>query len=191
MCESEQTTGHRWPNISERFEAIDFGNFEENPLKLKHASFVLLTVVFAAVPAFADKIPSELKRGHETLVSYQDFSAKKDVAEEFAVPVLAHGRFDAHDFRPASLSNSASDLRHGVESIDFGSDLGESIEADGKGLRSPHVDNDLDPRDAIGSVVNVPEPGTQSLLLFGFAGLGLLVFWRKPGRPQSLVILAL
>jgi len=80
----------------------------------------------------------------------------------------------------AALLNSAPGLNnHRASWFDLGSKHGVSFGRDDEKARGKHNGRDRDDGDGPLSVVAIPEPGSLTLLLFGLAVLGMIVFRRN------------
>lgn len=168
----------------------------------RHGSFLLAVVLSTAAPAFADRIPADFRDGDRGSVSMQGFPHKRalqdaSVARNFGLSTFKEDEFRI-EFSPAvrmsdfrkdgkisdvgALLNSGpgSDNRQ-MSLFDLGSKHGDSFGRDNEQGRWKHNENERDWDDGDGPrcVVATPEPGSQTLLLFGLAGLGMIMFRRN------------
>ena len=169
-------------------------------MKHRHGSFFLAVVLSTAAPAFADKIPVNLTEGDRGAVSMQgspDKNALKDASasrtfglsafKEDASRIKLNPAVRMSDFSKdgkisdlAALLNSAPGLNnHRASLFDLGSKHGVSFGRDDEKARGKHNGRDRDDGDGPLSVVAIPEPGSLTLLLFGLAVLGMIVFRRN------------
>jgi hypothetical protein len=160
-------------------------------LKLKHSSLFLALVLATAGPAFADHIATGSKLGDGDFISTEGSSqtgsftrtsdmrlfkegtagTTQDVAVQFC---NSHeNKTDSDAAMPSVIGTDSED--HKETLADFGSKHGKSF---GK-----HDDKDWD--DGVTSVVAVPEPGSQLLLLVGLMGLGMSLYLRHLLRIAS------
>ncbi len=146
-------------------------------MNCKSTSLFLAVVLSAAAPAFADKIPVELRQTdgvfgftqesiHGTAAAFDSKRTKID-----AVGMLAYEHLTAN--------NAAVELidLHAISGNEFGKDSDKNWWKH-KGKKSKGGDGAL-------SVVAAQEPGSQILLLFGLAGLGIL-FHRRGSVKQTI-----
>lgn len=142
-------------------------------MNLKNTSFFLGMILSAAAPAFADKIPADLHQ--DGITHYTQLSADENGAA---------ARFGTDDTKFAELgvladsrpSASSTEIAFFVPRSNHGDALGRDNYYDRdqhKGRRRPDVgDGPL-------SSVAASEPSTRLLLVFGLAGLGMLVYRRN------------
>jgi len=130
-------------------------------------------ILSAAAPAFADKIPADLHQLE--LTQHTQLSVDGD---------RAGVRFSTEDAKlaeialPARFRQSADDVETAffIPRADRGDAFGRvNFDDRGKheGRRHPYAGG------SPASSVTVPEPSAQLLLLFGLAGLGMLVYRRN------------
>jgi PEP-CTERM motif len=168
-------------------------------LGLKNSTFFLAITLFAAAPVFADgaidKAPVASMDGDRSDSSRQGMPHKNAL----------HGAATSRNFFPGSvkLSEARIDLGPAISSRGFserteGSDLdgprnGEPVsnirpvsvfDVDTKhgGSSGLNDHKDLDDGNGSLSVIAVPEPGSGTLSLFGFAILGMIAYGRKTLR---------
>jgi hypothetical protein len=138
---------------------------------------LFVAVIFSAAPALADKIPvdRETFSHHTQQWIHGNASAIRFVSEDTkiaGVDVLADSRL--------STSNTQ------VELFALGSNEGNAFGRDNDhNAWRKHRDKGRDGGDVPISSVAVPEPGSQLLLLFGLAGLGIL-FFRRNSLKQAI-----
>jgi hypothetical protein len=167
-------------------------------LKHRHGSFLLAVVLSTAAPAFADRIPADFRDGDRDSVSMQWCPHKKasqarnlglstfkedEFCIEFSPSVpMSDFRKDGKisDVRALRNSGPGSDNRQ-MSLFDLDSKHGDSFGRDHEQGRWKHNENERDWDDDEGprGVVATPEPGSQTLLLFGLAGLGIIMFRRN------------
>ena len=161
-------------------------------MNYKHGTLFLAFVLAAAAPAFADSVPGHSKDTNKYVTFSEDFLGQQDSQGNSAKcnflsgsPNEAgsqKGSFSAAPFSGFSRGESAT---YTLKLVDFGSSHGSSADKDnGKGKgKHDGKDKDGDGSGAGGGtpspLIAIPEPGSQSLLLFGLAGLGMFVYRRK------------
>jgi len=145
-------------------------------VKLRHGLFFLAVALATGTPAFADKLPANIADGDRDSISLQGSSLK----------TLSWDSFEKGEFRIAShFAGKMGDSAKGDETSDIFSPLKfgrgrNDRDADWSELGSKHADSfDRDRDDRLCVVVATPEPSSATLLLFGFAVLGIIVFRRS------------
>jgi hypothetical protein len=164
-------------------------------------AFILGTPAFA----FADTIPSHVMGDERPVTLVEGFTDHMDVQASLARPntlltSVEENRPRLFASSGASESGKAKDdkgvdlgkllsVENGFENqsiklVDFHVDQGAFFERDKGKIHGKHNgntgdgDGDSNGNGASGSVVSVAEPGSQTLLLFGLAGLGM-IFYRR------------
>jgi hypothetical protein len=175
---------------------------------LKSQQATLLLAVILAAPAFAlaDNIPGHSKTGSNYVTFSEGFSEQQDSQGgsarcNFLLSSVKENGMKTNYFARASFSdfakgdkgsNIGAPLNTGMESdsndvklVDFGGNpgassdkdkgkgLGKGREGDGDGNGTGSGDGDASPG------IPVAEPGSQTLLLFGLAGMGMFFYRRK------------
>jgi hypothetical protein len=161
-------------------------------LKLKHGLFFIAVVLSAVAPAFADKIPAALKYQEGNYVTVQDSPQKEVFERSFAFGTFNRTIFKKDEFSSElNLAVRMSEFRKGSEIADLGSDsrrvslLGVGFKHDDSGgkndekSRRKHKEGHRDDVHALAPIVAVPEPRSLTLLLFGLAVSGMIVYRRN------------
>jgi hypothetical protein len=168
-------------------------------LRRRHELFFLALVLSTAASAFADKIPDSFRDGDGASVYAQGSSDQKafqavSVHRDFGVSEFKEDEFGI-EFNPAvqmwdfgkdlKISEVGRPSNFGLDTgkdemrlFYLGSHHGDLFRRDKEKGWSSHNDNDLGDGDATLSVVAVPEPKPGTLLLFGLAGLGMILYRR-------------
>jgi PEP-CTERM motif len=155
-------------------------------LKLGHGLFFFAVVLLAGAPAFADKIDPSFADSDRDAFSLQGSSARTFSPEDsFAFCRLSITDLREGEFRIATNhAHLVSDPDNDDKSSDLFSRLNfrrgpRDRDADWSELGSKHVDSfDRDNDGRLYQVVATPEPASATLLLFGFAVLGVII-WRR------------
>jgi hypothetical protein len=167
---------------------------------LKNKQAPLLLTLILAVPAFAfaDNIPGHSKTGSnyvsfsEGLTDQQDSQSNSARCNLLLSAIKENGSATisfAGDEKAANLgaflSTGVGSNAHPITLVDFGADQGASSDNDkgkGKGKQGGGSGNGNGSPSGNGApspLIAVAEPGSQSLLLFGLAGVGVLFYRRK------------
>jgi len=157
---------------------------------------LLLAVTFAvAAPAFADNVPGHSKGGSNYVTFSEGFAAEQNSHGNSAQCNFLSGSSKEHQLSTGSVAGeSVSGIAAGenfVRAFDFGGNEGDSSDKDkGKGKGKHEGESGDGNGSGVGSgvlapLVSVPEPGLQSLVLFGLAGLGI-VSYRRKSLPSAL-----
>jgi hypothetical protein len=134
-------------------------------MNLKSSSFFLAVILSAATPALADNIPKN-RHIEERVLSFSGQSIEGDeVGVRFDSDEMRNSELSALvDSRPAEGKVPADWLAFGTHNVyTFGEDHD----------RAKHKDKRLENGEAA-SIVPVSEPGSQLLLLFGLASVGII-----------------
>jgi hypothetical protein len=151
-------------------------------LSYKGTSFVLAVILSAAAPAFADNISGDLRNvesgSHPTLFStYGNGSTVRfDSMEMKIAEVVALD----HEHLRASSTLVGTFWLGSNNGIGFG----KNTEKFSRKHNQKDHDGGVGPISSF-SAVSVPEPGSQTLLLFGLAGLGMF-FYRRSSLKQAV-----
>ena len=169
-------------------------------MKTKQAPMLLAVILAAPALAFADNIPGHSKTGNnyvtfsEGLTDQQDSQASSARCNILSGSIKENGSETNSFARDEKSANFASYLSPGVGSnahpvalVDFGPDQGASSDNDkgkgkAKGKQGEGSGNGNGTTSANGApspVIAITEPGSQPLLLFGLAGVGMLFYRRK------------
>lgn len=175
-------------------------------MKNKQGTLLLAVILAAPAFAFADNIPGHSKGGNNNVSLSEGFTGQQELQDgsakcnflfsspkENGVQTTSISGASLSDFAKGDKSSNlgtlagtgiSSDSRP-VNVVDFGSNKDSSFGRDeGKG-RGKHNGGDGDGNGpGVGSgdpppAVSVAEPGSQSFLLFGLAGMGTLFYRRK------------
>jgi hypothetical protein len=170
----------------------------------KQAPLLLTLILAAPAFAFADNIPGHSKSGNnyvafsEGLTDQQDSQGNSARCNFLLSSIKENGSETssfAKDEKGANLgtylSTGVDSSAHPVTLVDFGANQGASSDKDkgkgkGKGKQGGGAGNENGTASASGApspLIAVVEPGSQTLLLFGLAGLGVLFY-----RPKTLTI---
>ena len=160
----------------------------------KHVASILAFILASAAPAFADAFPGHATGGNKYVTFSEGFTSQQNsqggAAEcNFLIGVRGENGLSASSIVGAS-SSAPGASGESVKFVDFTGNQGASSASSdkdkgkGKGKGKPSggsgVGNGSGGGEGeTGSVVLVAEPGSQSLLLFGLGGLGMLFFRRK------------
>ena len=169
-------------------------------MKPKQAPLLLAVILAAPAFAFADNIPGHSKSGNnyvafsEGLTDQQDSQGNSARCNFLLSSIKENGSETSSFARDEKSANFASHLSTGVDSnalpvtlVDFGPDQGASSDNDkgkdkakGKqGEGSGNGNGTTSANSASSPDIAVAEPGSQPLLLFGLAGVGMLFYHRK------------
>lgn len=169
-------------------------------MKYKNAASLLALTLAAAIPLFADGIKGGGKyvtfsEGFTSQQSGQASSAEcnfllgatKENGLSTSSIVGSSTSAMAMGEKGATLGSSAAPSGNSINMVNFNGNNGASSDKDkgkgkGKGKQgggSGNGNGTTSGNGAPSSVTVVTEPGSQSLLLFGLAGLAMLVFMRK------------
>jgi hypothetical protein len=168
-------------------------------LRYRHGLLFLALALSTAVPAFADKVQVDFRDGDKGSVYTQSLPNAKELngasvyrnsglstsrGEEFRSEfngVVLLGEFS----NESKISDLDTLLNSGlgangyqVSLFDLRFNHGEFWERDGGKDWDNHNRWDRDGTGGTLSVVSTPEPGSLTLLLFGLAGLGMIVYRR-------------
>lgn len=171
----------------------------------KQGILLLLAILGTPVFAFADTIPSHVMDDERLVTRLDGFTDDVDFHGSLAGHDTSLASLEENGPRifassGASESRTAKDDRGvdpgkllGVENdienlpiqlVDFQADQGVFFQRDKRKIHGKHNgntgdgDGDRNGNGASGSVASVAEPGSQTLLLFGLAGLGM-IFYRR------------
>lgn len=174
----------------------------------KQGSLLLAVVLATAAPAFADSIPGHSRNGNNYVAFSEGLTDQQDLQGSsarcnFLLSSIKEDKSKTSSITPMSLSEFAkgekgsnlgalpgngfdSDSHH-PKVVDFGGDQGASSDnKNGKG-KGKHNGSDGDGNgNGTGSgsgapepLIPIAEPGSQTLVLFGLAGLGMFCYRRK------------
>ena len=165
-------------------------------MKPKQAPLLLAVILAAPAFAFADNIPGHSKSGNnyvafsEGLTDQQDSQGNSARCNFLLSSIKENGSETSSFAKDEKGANLGTYLSTGVDSnahpvtlVDFGANQGASSDKDkGKGKRGGGAGNENGTTSGSGApspLIAVAEPGSQTLLLFGLAGLGVLFYRRK------------
>lgn len=165
---------------------------------------LLLAFLFAAAPAFADSTSGHAKGGStnvsfsEGFISQQDssgnsarcnflFGAPKENGLSASSVIGSSSSAIGRGEKGSDLDSGGASSENSVRLVDFGGNGSDSSDKDkgkgkGKGKQGGGSGDGNGPTSGNGGpspLIVVAEPGSQSLLLTGLAGLGMLFFRRK------------
>lgn len=164
---------------------------------------LLLAFLFAAAPAFADSTSGHAKGGSTNVSFSEGFISQQDSSGNSAQCNFLFGAPKENGLSASSIIGSSSsaigkgekgsDFSGGASSensvrlVDFSGNNSDSSDKDkgrgkGKGKQGGGSGDGNGPTSGNGDpspLIVVAEPGSQSLLLTGLAGLGMLFFRRK------------
>ena len=170
-------------------------------MKYRHGSLFLAVALSTAAPAFADKVPADFRDGDRDSVYTQALPNAKGLQgapvyrnsglsifkeEEFrsefntVVPMGDFSKDDKTSDLGALLNSEFASTNHQVSPFDRSFNHDEFWGRDGGKDWDNHNQWKWDGNDGALSVVVTPEPGSLALLLFGLAGLGMIVYRRNP-----------
>ena len=177
-------------------------------MKNQQATLLLAVILAAPAFAVADNIPGHSKSGNEYVTFSDGFADQQDLKGNSARCNFLLSSIKENGSKTSSIAGgSLSEFAKGemgsnigalprtgmgsdsspVKVVDFGSNQGTSLASDkdngkGDGKHNGNAGN----RNGTGvggetpsPVISVPEPGSQTLLLVGLAGLGVAFFRRR------------
>lgn len=160
-------------------------------MKYKNAASFLALALAAAVPLFADSFPGHSRGGSKYVTFSEGFTSQQNSQGGAAECNFLLGAPTATGLTTSSIAGLSSTgmaaSGASVKLVDFKGNQSASSDKDkgkgkGKGKQGGGSGNGTGTTSGSGApapLVAVAEPGSQSLLLFGLAGLGMLVFRRK------------
>jgi len=172
-------------------------------MKHKNAAWFLAFTLAAAAPLFADTIPGHSRGGSKYVTFSEGFTSQQNgqgaSAEcNFLLGAPKENKLSTSSFAGSSpsalamgekgsqLGSGGASTGNSVNLVDFSGNNGASSDNKGKGKGkgkqgggSGNGSGTTSGNGAPAPTIAVAEPGSQSLLLFGLAGLGMLVFRRK------------
>jgi hypothetical protein len=166
-------------------------------LKNKQGILLLAVVLSATAPAFADNIPGHSKSKNDYVTFSEEFTGQQNsqgnsarcnclsaVTKENALEASSiadasfNGKGERDSERGISLSAGMISDGHSGKLVDFGANQGASPDKDRGHGKQGEGDGDGNGTGSSGGgpspLISVAEPGSQVLLLFGPAGLGML-----------------
>jgi hypothetical protein len=160
-------------------------------MKYKNTAWFLAFTLVAAAPLFADTIPGHSRGGSKFVTFSEGFTSQQNGQGASAECNFLLGAPKENKLSTSSIAGSSSTgmaaSGASVKFVDFSGNNGASSDKDkgkgkGKGKQGGGSGNGNGTTPGSGApspLVAVAEPGSQALLLFGLAGLGMLVFRRK------------
>jgi hypothetical protein len=175
-------------------------------MKNRQGTFLLIVILAVPAFAFADNVPGHSKGANKYVTFSEGFSSQQDIQGNSAQCNFLLGSSSGTGSSASSIAGASSSgiakgetganlgaflstgmgpNTHPVKLVDFGSTQGASSDKDkGKGPAKHHAGDSDGNGPGVGSgtpssVIAVAEPASQSLLLFGLAGLGMLFHRRK------------
>jgi hypothetical protein len=177
-------------------------------LKNKQGTLLLAVVLATAAPAFADSIPGHSRSGNNYVAFSEGLTDQQDLQGNsarcnFLLSSIKEEGSKTSSFAPASFSefakgekgaNLGTYLNSGLRSeptppkvVDFGGNQGASSDNNNGQGKGKHNGTDGDGNGngtGVGSgtpepLIPIAEPGSQTLVLSGLAGLGMLFYRRK------------
>jgi hypothetical protein len=159
---------------------------------------LLFAVMFAVVaPAFADNVPGHSKGGSNYVTFSEGFAAEQNSHGNSAQCNFLWGPMKESGLSASSVAgavsagfwkgenDSVSGGGNSLKLVDFTGNQGASSDKDkGKGHGKHHGEDGEGNGSGVGisvpsPVISVAEPASQSLVLFGLAGLGMIFYRRK------------
>jgi hypothetical protein len=175
-------------------------------LKYGYGSLCLALTLSTAAPAFADNIHARFGEGDGMFGVMQRSRSKNALRKVSPVRNFGVRTFTEVAFRIGSnpevrmsdfteddgISNLIAPLNsksgpddHPARWIDFGSNKGDSSGKDDEKARWKHIARDQIDANARLSAVAVPELGSETLLLLGSAGLGVIAYRRNARKDAN------
>jgi hypothetical protein len=160
-------------------------------MKHKNTAWFLAFTLAAAAPLFADTIPGHSRGGSKYVTFSEGFTSQQNGQGSSAECNFLLGAPKANGLSTNSIAGSPSAgiaaTGASVKFVDFSGNNGASSDmgkgkGKGKGKQGGGSGNGNGTTSGGGTtapLIAVAEPGSRSLLLFGLAGLSMLVFRRK------------
>lgn len=170
-------------------------------MKHRRELFFIAVILSSAVSAFADQIPADLRDGDRGSASAQLLRNDRALRGASGVRNFSLGTFKEGEVRigftsaipmsdfskdaktsdlGALLNSEFGSTNHQVSPFNLSFNHDEFWGRDGGRDWDNHRRRGRDGNDGALSVVVTPEPGSLTLLLFGLAGLGMIVYRRNP-----------
>jgi hypothetical protein len=160
-------------------------------MKYKNAACFFALTLAAAAPLIADTVPGHSKGGSKYVTFSEGFTSQQNGQGASAECNFLLGAPRESGLSTSSIAGSSSAglpaTEASIKLVDFSGNNGASSDKDkgkgkGKGKQGGGSGNGNGTTPGNGApspLIAVAEPGSQALLLFGLAGLGMLVFRRK------------
>jgi hypothetical protein len=167
LYKSEQPSSFVSPTIQRPSETKQSVEAWRTQVNLKRTSFFLAVILAAAAPALADRIPADLQ--NEETVSHH--------TRQWIHGNASVDRFDSEDTKFSEVV-VLEESRLNTSDTEVNSNEGHAFGRDNDNDWRKRSGKGWDGGDDPISSVAVPEPSLQLLLLFGLAGLGILLYRR-------------
>lgn len=159
-------------------------------MKNKQGALLLAVILAAPAFAFADDIPGHSTGASKYVTFSEGFTGEQNLRGNsaqcnFLLGAPKENGLSTSSIKSSELGSGGVSSGNSVRLVDFSGDSGASPDKDkgkGKGKQgggSGDVNGTTSGNGGPSPLIVVSEPGSQSLLLFGLGGLGMLAFRRK------------